>query len=126
MSNDRDKITKLVLRLIGLTNSRKIKWRREVPNSRELPHDRRYLNYVYITQIEVDIFRLSEFEYKSYIEDETFWEYEKALEIIDLDGRTLWRCPPNPAIEDLFRIAADATAEIDRIMQSLDSLAEAS
>jgi hypothetical protein len=126
MLNDNDKAIHLVVSLIGLTNSKKITWRREPLQLGRPPYDVRFLNPVYVAQVNMDIFRLSEFEYRRQGENRHHWKHGAALDIIDLDGRVLWRCPPNPAIEDLLRIVEEATFDVDEVMARLDLLRQAS
>jgi hypothetical protein len=122
MLSENDKAINLVVSLIGLTNNKKIVWRREPFRSQQLSD----LSSIYIAQVDMDIFRLSGAEPTNYSDYRRYRRHGVTLDIIDPEGRTLWRCPPNPAIEDLFRIVEGASFDVDRVMARLDSLAKAS
>jgi hypothetical protein len=91
------------------------------------PSDRHYLDFAYVAEVSKDVFRLSEYRHREFYDEDRFhWASGIELEIIDGEGRSLWTCPPNPAVRDLFEIVVEATTDIDGVMARLDSFAKAS
>jgi hypothetical protein len=127
MLTENDKGIELAVRLIGLTNSKKIRWRRESPQMHDLPQGRKYIAYVYVAEVGDDIFRLAEFEYKISNEEDFYgWDRGIDLDTIETHGKLLWHCPSNLAVYKLFQIVADEMADVDNVIARLDALRQAS
>jgi hypothetical protein len=93
----------------------------------DLPQGRKYIAYVYVAEVGDDIFRLAEFEYKIFNEEDLYgWDRGIDLDTIETHGKLLWHCPSNLAVYKLFQIVADEMADVDNVIARLDALRQAS
>lgn len=119
------RVSSMISKLIRLTQSDQIEWQRSDPPHTPRKDSEEYIDFVYLVRVANETFRLSEYRYKYYSDEfEYNWESGVALEITDLQDRTIWRAPNNPGIYDLFKVAVRSTVDLDGIMKALDELEE--
>lgn len=120
------KVSRLVTRLIQLTGQGKVRWVRLPPAECSLAGNERVNGFVYRVSIDGDHFQVYEYEHQDLWEGEILmWVPDLALELIDADGRVIWRAPKNVGIAHLYQAVSEQAADLDRLMAKLDRLAAA-
>ncbi|CAK0759729.1 hypothetical protein CCP1ISM_9390001 [Azospirillaceae bacterium] len=125
MSLINDKGIQLTVDLTMLTNNGTIKWERELSTKRAPSCDEENFGFFYICRNDGDLFRLREFNLTFYIEDQRCSSVGIALEIIDEEGRVLWRVPNNPALQYLFNRVQEKSANVDAVLERVSRLTKA-
>jgi len=109
----RNKNNEFILALIKQTNNDDINWI-IVDHKIDLPHEEKITSKIYKTTILEKSFRLYEFQYKHYVdEDEWLWNQRKRLELIDESNDRLYEFDYNYSLNDLFDAVSRKTSGVD-------------
>ncbi|UTN02308.1 hypothetical protein L0669_13365 [Flavobacterium bizetiae] len=106
-----------ILTLIQKTNQNEVKWE-IVKHTIDLPHDEKITSKIYVTTINDKKFRVYEYQYKHYIdEDEWLWNQRKRIEMIDDDNEKLYEFDYDYSVSDLFDSVTRQTSGIDDFLK---------
>lgn len=113
----RNKNIDFILTLIQKTNQKEIEWN-IVKHNIDLPHDEKITGKIYVTTINGKKFRLFEYQYKHYVdEDEWLWNQRKKIELIDDNNEKLYEFDYDYSINDLFDSVTRQTSGIDDFLE---------
>lgn len=109
----RDEDSQFIIALIKQTNKGEIT-QQIVEHEIELPNDEKITSKIYTTTILDKNFRLYEYQYKHYIdEDEWLWNKRKSFEVIDQSNNRLYEFEYDYSLNDLFESVTRKTSGID-------------
>jgi len=115
-----EKTEKFLQHLIAATKSGKVRWVPEDPPEIPRTGTEEYVGVVYTTTLSGRRFRLSEVRYRYYTDEDRFiWTEEVALELVDWQGRTLWRFPQSRELLDLLEVVQYAASNIEEVIDAV-------
>lgn len=118
------KESELITRLIDLTRQGKLTWQRKNAPDLTRPDGERFVDLVYLSHVDGDIFRVSRILVRCYKDFADFdWEDDTALELVDEQGRILWRCPKHFAVTHLLQAIEEKNVNLDVLIGKLARMA---
>ena len=116
---ERNKWIVLVAKLLEATQEDKIRWASQQPPDAIFLSGER-ADKVYITEFLDRKFRIYDYSFKSWQDDERFeWQEGLKLEFIDDAGHSQFEVPTVAGIGDLLAAVKYQTADIDKFLQDL-------
>ncbi len=116
----KDRITKLVLKLIKLTKNNDIKWKGFVPDNPDLPNEEIILDKVYKTEIGDKNFHLYRYKYKYFIDEfEYQWAQRVRLDLVDNEGETDYVFKYENSMNDLYDIVREQASNVNQLIDDI-------
>ncbi len=111
------KENEFILKLTKETLRKNINWTDKQSKSIMLPQEERAISKLYITTIDDKKFRIYEFQYKQYIdEDEWIWNQRVRFEMIDTFEEKVYEFGYNYSLNDLFNAVTKSNSGVDEFI----------
>lgn len=112
-----NKENEFILKLTKETLRKNIEWKSKQNNNLDLPHEERATSKLYIASINGKKFRIYEFQYKQYVdEDEWLWNKRVRFEMIDDSEERIYEFEYNYSLNDLFNAVTKSNSGIDEFL----------
>jgi hypothetical protein len=112
-----NKENEFILKLTKETLRKNIEWTDKQNKGLVFPHEERATSKLYLTTIGKKKFRIYEFEYKHYInEDESLWDQRVRFEMIDSNEEKIYEFGYNYSLNDLFNAVTKSNSGVDEFL----------
>jgi hypothetical protein len=94
------------------TGANKMNWRND-EDHQEFQIDEEAVGYPIITKFGDKYLRIAQVRYKFWVDEDRFeWDGRVVLDFVDIQGKLLWRFPPNPKIPELYEAVRFSTSGV--------------